>query len=145
MVIEDRATNFACLIQQGAGAGDASQGLEVTLISAKRDFGSSIEIGNAAPEFAPLLLAMSIAFFRAVDFELFGMKDGGLDPQDATLFIIDLKGVTAEVMTQSYAFWLCLRLVVTWPLKAGWIFRLCRAWRLPRKRKTSGLWKLLRA
>jgi hypothetical protein len=73
--------------------------LEVTLISAKRDLGSSVKIGYTAPELTPLLLAMSIAFFGPIDLELLGMKDGGLDPQDTALFIIDLKGVTAEVMT----------------------------------------------
>lgn len=47
---------------------------------------------------------MSIAFFGAINFELFGMKDGGFDPQHTALFIIDFEGVTAEIVTQSDAF-----------------------------------------
>jgi hypothetical protein len=40
------------------------------------ELGSSLKVGYAAAQFAPLFLTFFIAFFGPIDLELFGMNNG---------------------------------------------------------------------
>jgi len=61
--VTDRLTDSGCLLAKRSCTGHTSKGFEITVIGLMGDLGSSVKIGYAAAQFAPLFLTFFIAFF----------------------------------------------------------------------------------
>jgi hypothetical protein len=53
------------------------------LVGRRRDLRPSPEFAHASLHRSPGFFPARLALFGAIDFELFGLVDGGFDPQDA--------------------------------------------------------------
>src|SRR5207244_10683123 len=86
-------------------------------IALVRDLGAPGQAGHAPPQFTPGLPLFRVVLSGPPNLELLRMVDGGFDPQDAALFVVELEGVAVDKMFDPQAFRPVLEAAVEFPRK----------------------------
>lgn len=77
-------------LRAGSRVVDDSEGVEVALVGALREFGAAMEVGDALAHRPPFELAVRVVVRRAEDLEVEGARDGGFDAEDAAGLVVHL-------------------------------------------------------
>jgi len=91
-------------LPQGTVYLNRSESVQVPGIGSLREFGPAMEVGDPFTHSLPGKGTPRVPFFRAVDFKVTRVIQGGLDPQNASFLVIDFKGVGLEFMLQTDTF-----------------------------------------
>ena len=79
------------------------QGLKITFVCGLGDLGASLDICHSFPKSQPFGFGGFAGFLFSVDLEIGRIVDGGFNPEDAPLFIVEFDGVTLESVFDPYS------------------------------------------
>ena len=63
-----------------------------------------MKVGDTVAKRAPVSLAVGLAFLGTEDLEIIWLMDRRLDPQDATLLVVNLDAVSVDAVLDANAF-----------------------------------------